>query len=295
MYHEEVGDGVRWAMDHLPFYARWYRFLVLWPGSDKGLDAARVDPAYANQDYAVSEINAIARLMFTDWITTQVDGDQDLLAKVLPDYPATGKRTLQDNGTWLRTLRRDDVDLVRTPIREITADGVITEHGETHDVDIIVYATGFRHTDVLWPMTITGRDGADLHSVWGSRPFAYLGITVPQFPNFFVIYGPGAHLAHGGSLIFNSELQMRYINTCLANLAEPAVHSIEPTAEAAADWHQRTQSEIKQMVWSHPAVKHSYFKNSDGEIHTVSPWRLNEYWSATREPDWSQFVVTTRR
>jgi 4-hydroxyacetophenone monooxygenase len=49
------------------------------------------------------------------------------------------------------------------------------------------------------------------------------------------------------------------------------------------------------MVWSHPAVKHSYFKNSDGEIHTVSPWRLNEYWVATREPDWSNFVVTTRR
>ena len=61
MYHESVGDGVRWAMDHLPYYGRWYRFLVLWPGSDKGLDAARVDPAYPDQDYAVSEINAVAR------------------------------------------------------------------------------------------------------------------------------------------------------------------------------------------------------------------------------------------
>jgi 4-hydroxyacetophenone monooxygenase len=163
-------------MDHLPFYARWYRFLVLWPGSDKGLDAARVDPAYANQDYAVSEINAIARLMFTDWITTQVDGDEELLAKVLPDYPATGKRTLQDDGTWLRTLRRDDVDLVRTPIREITADGVITDEGETHDVDIIVYATGFRHTDVLWPIpspaatvpTCTPSGAAGRSPIWGS-------------------------------------------------------------------------------------------------------------------------------
>jgi 4-hydroxyacetophenone monooxygenase len=294
MYHDEVGDGVRWAMDHLPLYGRWYRFLVLWPGSDKGLDAARVDPAYANQDYAVSEINAIARLMFTDWITGQVDGDEELLAKVLPDYPATGKRTLQDDGTWLRTLRRDNVDLVRTPIQQITADGIVTEDGQRHDVDIIVYATGFRHTDVLWPMAITGRDGADLHTIWGSRPFAYLGITVPQFPNFFVIYGPGAHLAHGGSLIFNSELQMRYIDNCLAKLAEAGMHSIEPTAEAAADWHQRTQHEIKQMVWAHPAVKHSYFKNSDGEIHTVSPWRLNEYWAATREPDWSAFITRSR-
>ncbi|GBE65844.1 monooxygenase [Mycobacterium sp. MFM001] len=291
MYHESVGDGVRWAMDHLPFYGRWYRFLVLWPGADKGLDAARVDPAYPDQDYAVSEMNAAARLMFTDWITNQVDGDQDLLTKVLPDYPATGKRTLQDNGTWLRTLRRDNVELVRTPIERITPSGVVTADGVSHDVDIIIYATGFRHTDVLWPMTIIGRDGIDLRSVWGQRPYAYLGITVPGFPNFFLIYGPGAHLAHGGSLIFNSELQMRYINACLAELVEADAHSVEPTVEAARDWHRRTQTEIKKMVWSHPAVKHSYFKNADGEIHTVSPWRLNEYWSAVREPDWSQFVV----
>lgn len=291
MYHECVGDGVRWAMDHLPFYGRWYRFLVLWPGADKGLDAARVDPDYSDQDYAVSEINAAARLMFTDWITNQVGADQDLLAKVLPDYPATGKRTLQDNGTWLATLRRDNVELVRTPIQRIDSGGVRTVDGAHHEVDVIVYATGFRHTDVLWPMTITGRDGADLHAVWGQRPYAYLGITVPGFPNFFLLYGPGAHLAHGGSLIFNSELQMRYINSCLEELVRGSVHSVEPTAEAATAWHQRTQAEIKQMVWSHPAVTHSYFKNSDGEIHTVSPWRLNEYWTAVREPEWSQFVV----
>ena len=294
MYHDAVGDGVRWAMDHLPYYGRWYRFLVLWPGSDKGLDAARVDPAYADQDYAVSEINATARLMFTDWITNQVDGDEELLAKVLPDYPATGKRTLQDNGTWLRTLRRDDVDLVRTPIEQITADGVVTADGDTHDVDIIVYATGFRHTDVLWPM--------DDHRTRRCRPAQRLGqpaIRIPghhrsAIPELLRHLRAGRHLAHGGSLIFNSELQMRYIDSCLAKLAEPNVHSIEPTADAAADWHQRTQAEIKQMVWSHPAVKHSYFKNADGEIHTVSPWRLNEYWAATREPDWSAFDIRSR-
>ncbi len=291
MYHDSVGDGVRWAMKHLPFYGRWYRFLVMWPGSDKGLDAARIDPDYPDQDYAVSEINAAARLMFTDWITNQVGGDQDLLTKVLPDYPATGKRTLQDNGSWLATLRRDNVDLVRSPIQRITPGGVVTADGVHHDADIIVYATGFRHTDVLWPMTITGRDGVDLRSMWGRRPYAYLGITVPGFPNFFLIYGPGAHLAHGGSLIFNSELQMRYIDSCLAKLAEEDLHSIEPTAEAATAWHRRTQTEIKKMVWSHPAITHSYFKNADGEIHTVSPWRLDEYWAAVRQPDWSQFVL----
>ncbi|MEO6793335.1 MAG: NAD(P)/FAD-dependent oxidoreductase [Mycobacterium sp.] len=291
MYHDAVDDGVRWALRHLPFYGRWYRFLVLWPGADKGLEAARVDPDYPDQDYAVSEINAMARQMFTGWITDQVGDDKELLAKVLPDYPATGKRTLQDNGTWLKTLQRDNVELTRTPIARITPHGVQTEDGVHTQVDVIVYATGFRHTDVLFPMRITGSDGLDLHALWGSRPYAYLGITVPGFPNFFLIYGPGAHLAHGGSLIFNSELEMRYIDACLAKLADEQLASIEPTAQAAAEWHRATQDEITKMVWAHPAIKHSYFKNADGEIHTVSPWRLDEYWSAVREPDWSQFVI----
>ncbi|MGD1257367.1 flavin-containing monooxygenase [Mycobacterium seoulense] len=291
MYHDEVGEGMRWAMRHLPYYGRWYRFLVLWPGSDKGLDAAESDPDYADQDHAVSDINAAAQMMFSQWITSQVGERDELLSKVMPDYPACGKRTLQDNGSWLQTLQRDNVELVRTPIRQITPRGIVTEDGVTHEVDVIVYATGFRHTDVLWPLKITGRDGVDLHQLWGSRPYAYLGITVPKFPNFFIIYGPGTHLAHGGSLIFQSELQMRYIDQCLARLAEAHVHSMEPKPEAATDWHERTQNQIKKMVWAHPAVKHSYFKNADGEIHTVSPWRLNEYWAAVREPDWSQFVV----
>ncbi|MEE6177363.1 flavin-containing monooxygenase [Mycobacterium sp. 050134] len=291
MYHDEVGEGMRWAMRHLPFYGRWYRFLVLWPGSDKGLDAAESDPDYADQEHAVSDINAAAQMMFSQWITSQVGAGDELLGKVLPDYPACGKRTLQDNGSWLQTLQRDNVDLVRTPIEKITPRGIITEDGVTHDADVIVYATGFRHTDVLWPLRITGRDGVDLRELWGSRPYAYLGITVPKFPNLFIIYGPGTHLAHGGSLIFQSELQMRYIDQCLARLAERDVHSLEPKPEAAADWHERMQTRIKKMVWSHPAVKHSYFKNADGEIHTVSPWRLTEYWADVREPDWSQFVL----
>ncbi|MEB3906637.1 NAD(P)/FAD-dependent oxidoreductase [Mycobacterium ulcerans] len=295
MYHDEVGDDVRWAMRHLPFYGRWYRFLLLWPGADKGLDAARTDPNYADQDYAVSDINAAARMMFSQWISSQVADGDALLSKVLPDYPATGKRTLQDNGSWLATLQRDNVDLVRTPIRRITPTGIVTEDGVTHSVDVIVYATGFRHTDVLWPLQVIGRNGIDLHRVWGRRPYAYLGITVPGFPNLFLIYGPGTHLAHGGSLIFQSKLQMRYINLCLERLVADGVGSLEPTDEAAAGWHERTQAEINKMVWSHPAVKHSYFKNADGEIHTVSPWRLNEYWAAVRQPGWSKFVLRQRK
>ncbi len=115
-YHEHVGPGVQWALRHLPFYGRWYRFLLFWPACDGGLVAARVDPDYDSSDgRAVSETNDFTRQMFTDWIVSQIGDDHpDLLAKVIPDYPATGKRTLQDNGSWLQTLTRPDVELVRT-------------------------------------------------------------------------------------------------------------------------------------------------------------------------------------
>ena len=290
-YHERVGPGVQWALRHLPFYGRWYRFLIFWPGCDKGLEAARVDPDYPDQQTAVSEINDLTRQMFTDWITSQIDDDPELVAKVLPDYPATGKRTLQDNGSWLRALSRDNVELVRTGIDHIESDAVVTVDGMRYPADILVYATGFLATRVLFPMEITGRGGLNLREQWGERPAAYLGITIPEFPNLFCMYGPGTNLAHGGSLIFHSECQMRYITRCIEELVAGNHRSMEPRQDRYDDWHERTQAEIKTLVWSQPSIKHSFFKNADGEIHGLSPWRLVDYWTWTREPDFEDFVI----
>ncbi|MBX3285229.1 MAG: NAD(P)-binding domain-containing protein [Actinobacteria bacterium] len=291
-YHEAVGPGVRWALEHLPFYGRWYRFLIFWPGCEKGLEAARVDPDYrGDPSVAVSELNEGARLMFLDWIQSQIGDDPDLLAKVTPDYPATGKRTLQDNGSWLRTLTRDDVDLVRTPIERIEPDAVVTDDGERHPADVIVYATGFQASKALYPMTIVGRDGTDLRQMWGERPAAYLGITVPGFPNLFCMYGPGTNLAHGGSLILHSECQMRYIGDALDQIIDGGITSIEPRRARYEDWHARCQAELATLVWAQPSVKHSFYKNSAGEIHGLSPWRLVDYWAWTREADLTDFVV----
>ncbi len=293
-YHEPVGPGVRWALRHLPFYGRWYRFLLFWPGCDKGLEAARIDPTYVDADggqrLAISDANDFARQMFTEWITSQVGDDAELLAKVLPDYPATGKRTLQDNGSWLRTLTRDDVELVRTPIERIEPDAVVTADGERHPCDVIVWATGFRN-DALFPLEITGRDGTDLREMWGSRPAAHLGITVPGFPNLFCMYGPGTNLASGGSLIFHSECQMRYIAECLARLVDGGHRSMEPRQDVYEDWHERSQAELRTLVWSVPSIEHSFYKNEEGEIHGLSPWRLVDYWRWTREPDLTEYVL----
>ena len=290
-YHEPVGPGVQWALRHLPFYGRWYRFLLFWPGCDKGLDAARVDPDYPDQQRAVSEINDIARIMFSEWISSQVGDDAELLAKVLPDYPATGKRTLQDNGSWLRTLTRDTVELIRTGIARIDPDAVVTDDGVRHPADVIVYATGFQVNRMLWPMAIIGRDGEPLSRRWGERPSAYLGITVPGYPNFFCMYGPGTNLASGGSLIFHSECQIRYITQCLELLIAGGHRSIEPRPDKAEDWRARSQAEMAKMVWSQPSIKHSFYKNAHGEVYGLSPWRLVDYWSWTRTLDPGDFVI----
>ena len=284
-YHATVGPGGRWALRHLPFYGRWYRFLIFWPGCDKGLEAARVDPDYPDQQRAVSEMNELTRQMFTDWIVSQVGDDPDLIAKVVPDYPATGKRTLQDNGSWLQALTRDNVELVRTGIDRIEADGVVTVDGRHHPADVIVYATGFYANRVLWPLEITGRDGADLRALWGERPAAYLGITVPGFPNLFCMYGPGTNLAHGGSLIFHSECQMRYITQCLEELIVAGHQSMEPRRDKYEDWHERSQREIKKLVWSQPSVKPFVLQERvrrDPRPQSVAPRRLLELDEGTR-------------
>ena len=290
-YHEAVGPGVRWALKHLPFYGRWYRFLIFWPGCDSGLAAAKVDPDWPDQQSAVSAANDMARMMFTEWITSQCGGDEELIAKVVPDYPATGKRTLQDNGSWLATLRRDNVDLVRCGIDRIEAGAVVDNDGVRHPAEVLLYATGFRVNDFLSSLHVTGRDGVDLHEIWETRPAAYLGITIPGFPNFFCMYGPGTNLASGGSLIFHSECQMRYIMSALDLLIASGKAALEPRAEVCDNWYERTQAEMTTMVWSQPSIAHSFYKNADGVVNSLSPWRLVDYWSWTRTVDPADFVT----
>jgi 4-hydroxyacetophenone monooxygenase len=290
-YHEKVGPGVQWAIRHLPFYGRWYRFLIFWPGSGRSVENSRIDPSWPDQQRAVSAANDLTRQIFTDWITSQVT-DPGLLDKVIPDYPATGKRTLQDNGSWLSCLQRDNVELVRTGIDHIERDAIVTVDGQRYEVDIIVLATGFHANKFLWPMEIVGRNGVVLAEQWGDTPSAYLGITVPNFPNLFCMYGPGTNLAHGGSLIFHSECQMTYIGGCLDALLSNGHTAIEIRKDVHDAFQERYQKEIDSLVWSSPAIKHTWYKGPDGKIHLLSPWPLGDYWRWTKAPDLDEYVLS---
>ncbi len=290
-YHATVGPGVQWALKHLPFYGRWYRFLLFWPGCDTAFAAARIDPDWPDQQQAVSAANDMARIMFTEWISSQIDGDTELLEKVIPDYPATGKRTLQDNGSWLRTLTKDHVELVRDGVDHIEPHAVIGVDGRRYPADVLLYATGFRVNEFISSFRVVGRNGIDLQTAWGPRPAAYLGITVPNFPNFFCLYGPGTNLASGGSLIFHSECEIRYIMGCLDLLIRSSGKTMEPRQDRYDDWYARSQAEMATLVWSQPGIKHSFYKDSNGKVHGLSPWRLVDFWTWTRTPDPDDFVI----
>lgn len=291
-YHEAVGAGKKWALTHLPYYARWYRFYLFWPGCDGGMAAMSVDPEWPHQERSVSAANEAARLAFSGYLEEQVGGDASLLKKVIPDYVCLGKRTLQDNGSWLGALKRSDVELVTCGIAEIREHSVRCEDGSEFPVDLVVYATGFHANRFLWPMEISGRGGVKLHEQWGEDPTAYLGISVPGFPNFFCVYGPGTNLAHAGSIIFHSECQVRYIMGCLGLLMQEGAESIECRREVHDAYVERLQDELSRKVWAHPSIRNSWYQGgTDGRINVLSPWRLRDYWEWTQRPNPEDYLL----
>ncbi len=294
VYHAKVPEGDAWAMRHLPFYGRWFRFIMMYPGIGLGTERYRSDPEYDDgSGWAINESNAGRRALMTEWISSLLEGRPDLIEKSIPNYPAAGKRMLQDNGSWLNCLKRPDVELVRTAIDRVVPDGIVTVDGTFFAADVICYATGFRHNEFLAPMSIFGRNGISLREQWGDEPSAYLGITVPNFPNLFCLYGPGTNLAHGASLFFHSECQMNFTMDAIRQVLASGMRTIEVRKDVHDEYVERHQAEISQLVWSHPSITHSHYKNPAGKIFTLSPWKMETYWDWTRSADMDDFIVTS--
>jgi 4-hydroxyacetophenone monooxygenase len=239
-------------------------------------------------------MNEELRLLATEYIKQQIGDDRpDLVEKVIPDYPLGGKRMLRDNGTWLRALKRPNVHVVTDRIREITPNGVVTQGGRDYAVDVIIFGTGFKTTDFLWPMKITGRGGIDLNEQWGDDPRAYVGITIPNFPNLFCCYGPNTNLVHGGSIIFHSECQVRYILGCLKLLLENGHASMEPRREVHDAFNARIDEANARRTWGMSGFT-NWYKNRKGRVTQNWPFRLVDYWSITRAPNPGDFSFHDR-
>jgi 4-hydroxyacetophenone monooxygenase len=289
-YHDDVGEGMKWLLERVPFYDKWYRFWLFWTMTDGILPMVKADPEWNGADHTVSQMNFALRQMLVEKLREQTGGNQTLLEAVVPDYPVGGKRALRDNGVWIAALRRDNVRLVTDAITEITPEGLKTADGARHDVDVIIYGTGFYASRFLSPMKILGRGGVELHDKWNGDARAYLGMTAPGFPNFFMIYGPNTNIVVNGSIIFFSEASVRYILESLKLLAETGARSMEVRGDVHDAFNQKVDAENRQMAWGAEGVT-SWYKNEKGRVSQNWPFALVDYWEATLKPNPQDFVL----
>lgn len=223
---------------------------------------------------------------FRSYLETAVP-DPELRAKMTPDYPLGCKRLLVSD-EWYDTLNRPNVDVVRTSIAAIGADGLRTEDGADYPADVLIYGTGFKPTEYLTPMRIEGRGGRALNDAWREGAEAYLGITISGFPNFFMMYGPNTNAI--ASIIFMLECQADYIVDCVRLLRRKRAKWLEIRADAQARFNEEM---VRRLAKSVPAMAgcHTYFKMESGRITTQWPGYATEYRLRTRSVRTRDYVL----
>jgi cyclohexanone monooxygenase len=175
-------------------------------------------------------------------------GDPSLRARLTPDYAIGCKRILLSND-YYAAVSQPNVALLTEPIRRVTADGIETADGKHYAVDAIVYGTGFKATDFLSPMRITGRGGLDLNDAWRGGAKAYLGMSVPGFPNFFMLYGPNTNLGHN-SIVYMIEGQIAHVMRCWREMQATASVDIEIDQASYRSFTDGVTRRLAHSVWS---------------------------------------------
>lgn len=288
-YHDKVDEGKKWLLKHVPYYAKWYRFWLWWMLTDGIYEFVKADAGWDKKD-SVGAQNDMLREMLTQYTHSQLEGRPELQAAATPNYPPGGKRSVRDNGVWLAALKRPNVDTVTAGIEEINATGLKTKDGKQIDVDVIIYGTGFTASEFLAPMKFKGKGGIDLHQQWNGDARAYLGITVPNFPNLFIMYGPNTNIVVNGSIIFFSECEMRYIQGLIELLLKSNAAAIEVKQDVHDTFNVHVDATNQQMAWGSPNVT-SWYKNKKGRVSQNWPYPLVDYWNATQAPNPSDFEL----
>jgi cation diffusion facilitator CzcD-associated flavoprotein CzcO len=211
-----------------------------------------------------TKIHATRQQTCLDYIAREFSDRPDLREAVTPKYPFPGKRPIIAS-TFYPALKKHNVELVPRAVARVTATGIVDADGVERAVDVIVTATGFQATNYVSRMLITGRKGQTLQEYWRGEPRAYLGITVPGFPNFFMLYGPGTN---GGALVSMLEAQAEYAVHALNRMRRDRVTAIEVKPAYEAAWNAWLQSKMKGTSWQ---MSNNYFTSTTGKIVTQWP------------------------
>jgi cation diffusion facilitator CzcD-associated flavoprotein CzcO len=200
--------------------------------------------------------------------------DPALRAKLTPDYRLGCKRVLGSD-SWYPALTKDNVEVVTAGIAQVTADGIVDADGVHHAVDTIIFGTGFQVTDVPVSHRIRGRGGELLADRWQGSPRAHLGMSVPGYPNLFMLLGPNTGLGHN-SVLLMIEAQIAYLGRALRYRREHGLATLEPTAAAEAAYIADVDRDTEGSVWTAGGCL-SWYLDESGRNSTLWPGSVREY------------------
>jgi 4-hydroxyacetophenone monooxygenase len=288
-YHDDLPSNLRWILRHVPEYARWDR-LALFSRLQEGLlPRTVVDPDWDISSGSVSAANDELRQGLTLYYEFAFP-DPALRAKVLPSYPFGAKRMIVDSGVYSNALAAPNVTLETGAIAEIVPSGVVMRDGRTVEHDIIVYATGFSASRFLTPMRVVGREGVDLHARWAGDARAHLGLTIPGFPNLFLMYGPNTNIVVNGSIIYFSECEAHYITESVRLLLEKDAAAMDCRPEVHDAYNVMIDTATRARAWGVSDVP-TWYRNEHGRVAQNWPFNLFDYWQQTRAVDPDDYVL----
>ncbi len=217
-----------------------------------------------------TKANRAREQLCRDYIARKFADRPDLREAVTPKYPYPGKRPVLAS-TFYSALKKPNVELVPRAVASVTPTGIVDAEGVERAVDVIVMATGFKPADYLARLRVVGRDGRTLQEHWAGEPRAYLGITVPGFPNFYMLYGPGTN---GGDIVSMLESQAEYAVRAVKRMRRERVTAIEVRPSFEARWYGWLQSKMDGTSWT---VSNNYFKSPTGKVVTQWPYGNSQY------------------
>jgi 4-hydroxyacetophenone monooxygenase len=286
-YHAEITDETQWLFQNFPHFWGWYSYFCFSTACSNPEGIQNRDPEWQKAGGLISKRNDNLRKNNIAYMESKIGHRPELLRTMIPDFPPFAKRPVVDNG-FFDALARDNVELVMGPIERITPKGIIGADGIEREFDLLIISTGFTVERYIWPTRYEGRDGLTLENLWekdGAR--AYLGLTVPGFPNLFLVYGPNGQQRAGG-LFKWLEIWARYALRSIVKLVEGGGRSLEVKQDVFEDYNRRMDEAEKLCIWE--LVK-SYYVNKHGRHQVSCPFLPAHYYPWVEEPDLKDFII----
>jgi 4-hydroxyacetophenone monooxygenase len=278
-----------WLDRNLPFHTNFMRFRSFYGSGPDFAKMFDIDPDF-HDPYSCSEVNKAARDRSVEFLQRKLS-DPKLVAIMTPNHPAWSARPVVVDPEYciLDAIQRDNVTLVTNGISRINRTGIEAGDGSQHDVDVIIYATGFRANDFLYPMTITGRGGKTIEQLWASDGArAYLGCMMPGFPNLWALYGPNTN---GGLPVAQfHEMTTLYAMQCMEKLILEGKQSVEVKEDAYWRYNRRVDEGNNMKVWSDPRA-HNYWWTKHGRTASQIPFTGYEVREYLLRPDFADLEI----